>query len=196
MAMPFSHVGFVCDFILFFARANSSSTRAFLSLRAIQPKIQFRRAPQPQTFHQFMPDIFFGGEQALETALGFLIVAIDIHENLRRAAIVGHMYRSHAHQADARIRQFSFDQRLDLFAQSLAQPPPMIFEPALLHSLTYLEVKRMRISENRPRVLAPWCHCRAQTWRSVKYRGNNPIAACYAPSVFSRHPSAADCARL
>jgi hypothetical protein len=82
-----------------------------------------------------MPDIFFGGEQALETSLCFLIVAIHIYENLRRPAIVGHMHRSYAHQSYARIRQLSFHQSLNLLAQSLAQPPAMIFEPALLHHL-------------------------------------------------------------
>ena len=47
-----------------------------------------------------MPYIFFGGEQALETALRFMVVAIHIHQNLCRPAIVGHMHRSYPHQPD------------------------------------------------------------------------------------------------
>jgi hypothetical protein len=38
-----------------------------------------------------------------------------------------------------------------------------------------LEVKRMRISEKRPQVLALKCYSRAQTSGQGKYRGNNAI---------------------
>ncbi len=118
--MPFSHPVSYADFILFFARANKFFHSRLFPLRTVQPEIQFRRASQPQTLHQFMPDIFFGGEQALETSLRFLVVAIHIHQNLRRTAIVGHVHRSHAHQPDAWIGQLAFHQRFDLLAQSLA----------------------------------------------------------------------------
>jgi hypothetical protein len=67
-----------------------------------------------------MPYIFPGGDQALETSIRFLVVAIHIHQHLRRPAIVGHMHRSHTHQPDARISQFAFHQSFDLLAQSLA----------------------------------------------------------------------------
>src|SRR5712672_858940 len=40
----------------------------------------------------------------------------------------------------------------------------------------------MRISENRPQVLAPKCYCRAQTSDEGKYRGNNVIGEDH-PSV-------------
>jgi hypothetical protein len=60
---------------------------------------------------------------------------------------------SHAHQPDPRIRQFAFDQRLNLFAESLTHPPSMIFQPALFHDHSPHQVKRMRISENRRKVL-------------------------------------------
>src|SRR5580692_11495687 len=40
----------------------------------------------------------------------------------------------------------------------------------------------MRISENRPEVLALKCHCRAQSNDPGKYRGNNAIAATAWPS--------------
>jgi hypothetical protein len=39
------------------------------------------------------------------------------------------MDRRHAHQANARIGQLSFYQGLDLLAQSLADPPAMVFQP-------------------------------------------------------------------
>jgi hypothetical protein len=80
-----------------------------------------------------MPYVFFGGEQALETPLRFRVVAIHIHQNLRRPAIVGYMYSRYPHQPNARIRQFALHQRFDLLAQSLTQPPAMILDRALLH---------------------------------------------------------------
>jgi len=67
-----------------------------------------------------MPYVFFGGEQAFKTSLRFLIVAVHIHQNLRRTTIVGNMHSGHAHKTDARIRQFSFHQRFDFLAQGLA----------------------------------------------------------------------------
>src|SRR5580704_1212967 len=39
----------------------------------------------------------------------------------------------------------------------------------------------MRISENWPPVLAPWCYCRAQKSGRGKYRGNNGIATESGP---------------
>src|SRR5580698_8279420 len=80
-----------------------------------------------------MPYVFFGGEQAFEASLRFLVIAIYIHQNLRRPAIIGDVNRRHPYQPDARISQFSFDQRFNLLAQGLTQPPAMIFDPALLH---------------------------------------------------------------
>jgi hypothetical protein len=81
-----------------------------------------------------MPDVFLCRNQALKAAIRFLVVAVHIHQNLRRAAIVSHMHRGHAHQPDARIGQLPFHQRFDLLTQSFAQPPAMIFDRALLHS--------------------------------------------------------------
>jgi hypothetical protein len=95
--------------------------------------MQFGRAPAPQAFDQFMLYIFFRGEQAFETSFSFLIVAIHVDQNLRGAAIVGDMHRSHSHQSDARIGEFAFHQRFDLLAQRLAQPAAMILNRALLH---------------------------------------------------------------
>src|SRR6202041_2914776 len=48
----------------------------------------------------------------------------------------------------------SFDQCFNLLAQSLANPPAMVFQPALLHR-TAPQVKRMRISEKWAQVCEP-----------------------------------------
>src|SRR5271154_6610105 len=84
---------------LFRARSQFFHAR-FFPLRTVQPEIQFRRASQPQTFNQFMPYIFLGGEQAFEASIGFSVVAIHIHEDLCRTAVIGHMHRSHSDQPD------------------------------------------------------------------------------------------------
>jgi hypothetical protein len=65
-----------------------------------------------------MSYIFFGGEQAFDTSLGFPVIAIDIYENLRGPAIVGHMNGSDPNQTYARIGEFAFHQRFDFLAQS------------------------------------------------------------------------------
>src|SRR5208337_2872446 len=59
-------------------------------------------------------------QAGLEAALRFLIIAVDIHENLRGAAIVGDMDGGHTHESDAGIGQFSFHQRFNFLAQGLA----------------------------------------------------------------------------
>ena len=117
----------------FFARVQQFFDSRFFLFGAVQPEIQFRRTPQAQTLDQFVANIFARRFQTLETLVGILVVAFHVHPDLRRTAIVRDMNRRHAHQADARIGQFAFDQRFDLFAQGLADPPAMIFEPALLH---------------------------------------------------------------
>jgi hypothetical protein len=63
------------------------------------------------------------------------------------------MDSGHTHQSNPRISQFAFDQRLNLFAQSLTHPSTMIFQPTLFHGHSPHQVKRMRISENRRKVL-------------------------------------------
>src|SRR5258706_12869298 len=128
-----------------------------------------------------MPYIFFGREQALETSLRLLVVSIHIHQNLRRAAIIGDVDGSHPDQSDTRIGQLSLNQSFDFFPQGLPQPPAMVLYAALLHS--HLEVKRMRISENGPPVLALKCYCRAQWSDPGKYAGNNGIAGPYKYST-------------
>jgi len=76
----------------------------FFPLRAIQPEIKFGSPPQPQAFHQFMPNILLGCEQALETSFCFLVIAIHIHENLRGTAIIGDDDRSYGRKSDSRVR--------------------------------------------------------------------------------------------
>src|ERR1700676_1249656 len=77
--------------------------------------------------------VFFRGEQALETSLRFLVIAVHVDQNLRGSAIVGNMHRGPSDPSDARIGEFAFHQRFDLLAQRLAQPAAMILDRALLH---------------------------------------------------------------
>jgi len=108
-----------------------------------------------QSVRQFMPNVTLRGNEAFETALGLgVIVALDIDQDLRRATVIGYQDSGHADQTDARIAQFAFDQGFNLLAQGFAQTPAMNFDRALFHS-SHPTVKRMRISENRVRVLGP-----------------------------------------
>ncbi len=125
-----------------------------------------------------MPDIGLGGVEAFHATLGLVGVAFHIHQNLRRAAIVGDLHAGHADQADAWIAEFTLDQRFNLLAQGFAQPSAMIFDRALLH-FTHPRLKRKRISENRRPVLQgsgkAQVHCRAAGQNRDKYGGNNAM---------------------
>src|SRR5579863_3914293 len=124
-----------------------------LALRAINAKEQFRRAPQPQPVRQFAPDVSLGRLQPFHAPLGFVVVAVYIHQNLRRTAVFRQMHAGYADQPDARIAQFAFDQSFNFFAQRFSQPSPMILDRALLHRPP--RVKRLRISEKQENVLGP-----------------------------------------
>jgi len=80
-----------------------------------------------------MPDVRLRCFQPFHAALGFLVVAFDLDENVRGAAVVGHLYAGHADQADARIAQFAFYQSFNLFAQGFAQSSTMMLDRTLLH---------------------------------------------------------------
>jgi hypothetical protein len=118
----------------FFGASQQFFHAGFFSLRTIQAKIKFRGAAQAQTRHEFVSYIFFGCEQALHAAFGFAVVAIDIDEDLRRAAIVGHVDGGYAYQADAWVSEFAFDERFDFLAQSLAEPSAMMLNATPFHS--------------------------------------------------------------
>src|SRR6195256_2105168 len=80
-----------------------------------------------------MADVILRRVQSHETALGFVIVAFDIDHPPRRPRIVGHEYSRNADQSDTRISQLSLEDRLDLFADGLAQPVPVIFLATTFH---------------------------------------------------------------
>src|SRR5579862_1046049 len=67
-----------------------------VSLGAVEPEIQFRRAPDAQTLHQFVADIFARGFQSFQALIGILVVAFDVDPDFRRASVIGHMYRGDA----------------------------------------------------------------------------------------------------
>ena len=85
-----------------------------------------------------MADVFASGLQAFQALVRIRVVAFHIDPDLRGAAVFGNMNRSHTYETDAGIGQFAFHQRFDLLAQSLTDPPAMIFQPALLHDRTPL----------------------------------------------------------
>ncbi len=95
--------------------------------------MQLRSASQTQSFNQFMPDVFARRFQALQALIRIRVITFHIDPNLRRPAIVGDVDRRHAHQTNPGIGQFAFDERFNLLAQSLTNPPAMVFQPALLH---------------------------------------------------------------
>src|ERR1700722_8944529 len=143
-----------------------------------------------QSLNQFVTDIFARRFQALQALIRVSIIAFHIHPNLRRAAIVSDVDSGHAHQTNTRIGQFSFDQRFDLLPQGFANPPTMIFQPALLHE-TAPQVKRMRISENPYQV----CDSEELLSRALrqrdKYGGNNVLEGCSV--VLSRQLNDSSC---
>jgi hypothetical protein len=85
-----------------------------------------------QPLHQFVPDVFLRGRQAFQALIRIFVVTFHVDPHLRRTAIVGDVYCGHAHQSNSRICQFAFDERFNFLAQSFANSPAMIFEPALL----------------------------------------------------------------
>src|SRR5579859_3890877 len=105
----------------------------FFLLRAVQPEIQLRSAPQVQPLHQFMPDIFLRGFQSFQALVCIFVATLDVDPDLRGPAIIRNMNRCHAHQPNPRIGKLALDERFYLLAQRLANSPAMIFEPALLH---------------------------------------------------------------
>jgi len=86
-----------------------------------------------QPLHQFVPNVFFRSFQSFQTLVRILVATLDVDPNLRRPAIVGDVNRSDANQPNPWIGEFAFDERFNLLAKSFANPPAMIFEPALLH---------------------------------------------------------------
>jgi len=91
-----------------------------------------------QSLNQFMPDVGARCLQTLQAFVRILVIAFNIHPNLRGPTIVRDVDGGHAHQANARISQLAFDQCFDLLAQSLANPPAMVFQPTLLHGFHHL----------------------------------------------------------
>ena len=135
--------------------------------------MQFRRAPQTQPLHQFMPYIFPRSLKALQASIRLRVVPIHKNPNLRRPPIVRDYHATHANQPNPRIGQFAFHQSLNFLAQSFAYATAMILEPTLLQ--TPPRIKLMTISENRSRVLAGKPNCLALSWGQGKYRSNNAI---------------------
>lgn len=86
-----------------------------------------------------MPNIFLGGVKSAHAALGFFVVAIDFDQNLRRPAIFGQLDSGNADQADARITEFAFYERLDLLAQGFAQSSAMMLYRTLLHKSPWIK---------------------------------------------------------
>src|SRR5580692_2380773 len=167
--------GFVRDFILFFARASSSSTRAFsrserssrknnsgarlnrnrstssclmYSLAAINPsRLRSASRSSPSTSTRTCAD----------RPSSATCTAVTPTKPMRGSA-------------SSPSTSVSISSR-----KASPNRPRWYLTPRF--STLHLEVKRMRISENRPEMLAPKCYCRAQKSDSGKYRGNNGITS-------------------
>jgi hypothetical protein len=101
-----------------------------------------------QTLSHFAANESNRRRQSLQGAFSFSIVALDDHENPGGAGTASEYHTAHAGQPDAWIAEFALHDGLNLLAQSLPQPFPVIFDSTLFHGFS-LRVKRMRISENR-----------------------------------------------
>src|SRR6202035_1488651 len=124
--------------------------------------------------NQFMPDVGARCLQTLQAFVRILVIAFNIHPNLRRPTIVRDVDGGHAHQANARISQLAFDQGFDLLAQSLANPPAMVFQPTLLHGF----ITSGKTDENIRKTGASVCSGSvivAALAESDKYGGNNML---------------------
>src|SRR6267142_736392 len=80
-----------------------------------------------------MADIILRRVQSFQAAFGFVIVALDVDHHPRRPRIIGHEHGRNADQSDARICQLTLEDRLDLFADGLAQPVPVILLATTFH---------------------------------------------------------------
>src|SRR6202034_815571 len=146
--------GFLARLVSLLGARQQFLDSSFFLFRTVQPKIQLGGASQVQALHQFMTDIFARRFQTLQAFVRIRVIAFHVDPNLRRPAIVRDMHRGHAYQSNAGIGECAFDERFNLLAQCLANPPAMVFQPALLHA-TAPQVKRMRISEKWAPVCDP-----------------------------------------
>jgi hypothetical protein len=93
-----------------------------------------------------VPNVFARGFKSLEALVGICVVAFDVDPDFRGSAVVSDVDSRHADQPDARIGQFTFDERFDLLAQGLANPPAMVLQPPLLqdapHSKTHENIRK------------------------------------------------------
>jgi hypothetical protein len=126
----------LAGFASFFRPVQQFLNSRFILLGAVKPEIELRCAPNSQSLYKFVANVFLRGFEALETVIGFSIIAFDIDPDLGRAAIIGHVNCRHANQSDARVREFSFHQGFDLFAKGFADPTSMMLEPTLLQDFT------------------------------------------------------------
>src|SRR5579863_4021375 len=104
-----------------------------VSLRAVQLKIQLRWTAQVQTLSHFTANETNRRRQPLQRAFGFLVVALNDHENPRGTRIASEHHTAHAGQPNAGVTEFALHDRFNLLTKGLAQSFPMIFSPTLFH---------------------------------------------------------------
>jgi hypothetical protein len=85
--------------------------------------------------------------QALESASGLFLAALNSHQNTRGTAILSQLHPTDIRQSNAWIAQFPLHDGLNLLPEGLPQSLTMIFLGPPLQRLTSPQ-KRMRISEN------------------------------------------------
>src|SRR5579862_556367 len=103
-------------------------------VRAVEMKIQLRRAAKMQIFRDFAPDESNCRGQAFKRTVGLGVISIERDVNLCRARIFCQHNAGDADQSNTRIAQFALHDGFDLFPQGLPQALPMVFRAALLHT--------------------------------------------------------------
>jgi hypothetical protein len=81
-------------------------------------------------------NVFARGFQSFNAFIGIHVITFDIDPHFGGFSIVCDVNRCHAHESNARVGEFAFDQRFDFFAQGLPNPSAMMLQPALLHDST------------------------------------------------------------
>src|SRR5260370_11796443 len=99
----------------------------------IELKEYFGRMPQPQPFHQLMPDESSRCIQALQGAVGFLFAPIHFHKHSRRFSVGRKQHFAHRGQPNARITQFALNQGPDLITQSVGHALTAMLYITILH---------------------------------------------------------------
>ena len=101
--------------------------------------------PQAEVRRQRMANKSARRVQALEAFLDFLLATCNLDEDAGHLAIGGQHNFVHRHQADARVFQFTLDQRGDFFPKRLAAACSKMFLCPVLHLSCFTRQKMVNV---------------------------------------------------